>query len=84
VGFFRAHGIRRIRRALTDNGSCYRSRAFAAALLATRTRHKRIRPYRPRPTVERFHRTLAREWAYVQAWNSNEHRRSGLRAFMDS
>ena len=32
VKWFRRHGIRRIRRVLTDNGSCYRSWAFAAAL----------------------------------------------------
>ena len=85
VKFFRRHGIRKIHRVLTDNGSCYRSRAFAAALIAGRTRHKRTRPYRPQTNgkVERYHRTLAREWAYVQAWMSNEHRRSTLRAFLD-
>ena len=38
VKFFRRHGIRRIRRVLTDNGACYRSWAFAAALAASRTR----------------------------------------------
>jgi transposase InsO family protein len=85
VKFFRRHGIGRIRRVLTDNGSCYRSAAFAAALLATRTRHKRTRPYQPQTNgkVERFHRTLAREWAYVRAWDSNEHRGSALRAFLE-
>ena len=69
VKFFRRHGIRRIRRVLTDNGSCYRSWAFAAALAASRTRHKRTRPYRPQTNgkVERYHRTLAREWAYARA-----------------
>ena len=83
--FFRSHGIRKIHRVLTDNGSCYRSRAFAAALLASRTRHKRTRPYRPQTNgkVERYHRTLAREWAYVQAWMNNEDRRSALRSFLD-
>lgn len=85
VRFFRRHGIRRIRRVLTDNGSCYRSMAFAAALAASRTRHKRTRPYRPQTNgkVERYHRTLAREWAYRQAWSSNDHRRSALNAFLD-
>jgi transposase InsO family protein len=84
VRFFRRHGIRRIRRVLTDNGSCYRSRAFAAALLGSRTRHKRTRPYRPQTNgkVERYHRTLAREWAYSQAWSDNDHRRSALGAFL--
>ena len=44
VKWFRRHGIRRIRRVLTDNGSCYRSWAFAAALAGSKTRHKRTRP----------------------------------------
>ena len=43
--FFAAAGIT-VRRVLTDNGSCYRSRTFAAALGETIT-HKRTRPYRP-------------------------------------
>ncbi len=82
--FFRRHGIRRIRRVLTDNGACYRSRAFGAALLASRTRHKRTRPYRPQTNgkVERYHRTLAREWAYTRAWSSNDHRQGALDAFL--
>ena len=85
VQFFRRHGIRRIRRVLTDNGSCYRSFVFAAALATTRTRHKRTRPYRPQTNgkVERFHRTLAREWAYNRAWTSNHHRTEALQAFLD-
>ena len=85
VKFFRRHGIRKIRRVLSDNGSCYRSGAFAAALLGSCTRHKRTRPYRPQTNgkVERYHRTLAREWAYQQAWSSNDHRRDGLGAFLD-
>ena len=85
VKFFRRHGIRRIRRALTDNGACYRSWAFAAALAASRTRHKRTRPYRPQTNgkVERYQRTLAREWAYSRAWSSNAERTAALTAFLD-
>jgi transposase InsO family protein len=85
VKFFRRHGIRRIRRVLTDNGSCYRSFAFAAALLASKTRHKLTRPYRPQTNgkVERYHRTLAREWAYNQAWASNQQRTDALTGFLD-
>jgi transposase InsO family protein len=85
VRFFRRHGIRRIRRVLTDNGACYRSGAFGVALLATHTRHKRTRPYRPQTNgkVERYHRTLAREWAYSRAWASNAQRMAALEAFLD-
>ena len=85
VKFFRLHGIGRIRRVLSDNGACYRSRAFALALRVSRSRHKRTRPYRPQTNgkVERYHRTLAREWAYTEAWSSNEERAAALGAFLD-
>ncbi|WP_416071586.1 hypothetical protein [Streptomyces sp. ME02-8801-2C] len=46
VAFFAAHGITPIRRVLTDNGACYRSRTWAAALAATGPKHKRTRPSR--------------------------------------
>ena len=63
-------------RCLTDNGSCYRSRAWAAALADTTVTHKRTRPYRPQTNgkVERFHRILLEEWAYIRPWTS-EHER---------
>jgi len=69
-----------IARCLSDNGSNYRSREFAAALAATGTTHKRTRPYRPQTNgkVERFHRTLATEWAYARPYSSEEARRRAL------
>jgi transposase InsO family protein len=81
----RRHGIRRIRRVLTDNGSCYRSWAFAAALAGSKTRHKRTRPYRPQTNgkVERYHRTMATEWLYARPWTSNEQRRHALHAWLE-
>jgi transposase InsO family protein len=84
VRFFARHGITTIDRVLTDNGACYRSVAFAAALALTHTRHKRTRPYRPQTNgkVERYHRTLAREWAYQRAWNSNAERSAALPGFL--
>lgn len=85
VKFFRRHGIKKIRRVLTDNGACYRSLLFNAALAKSRTRHKWTRPYRPQTNgkVERYHRTLAREWAYSRAWSSNDERAAALPAFLD-
>ena len=46
---------------------------FAAALALTGTRHKRTRPYRPHTNskAERYHRTLAQEWAYRRSWASS-------------
>jgi transposase InsO family protein len=58
-----------VRRVLTDNGACYRSHAFAAAL-GEQIAHKRTRPYRPQTNgkVERFNRTMLEEWAYAQPY----------------
>lgn len=63
-----------VERVLTDNGSCYRSHVFAAAL--GEITHKRTRPYRPQTNgkVERFHRTLADEWAYARPYRSDTER----------
>ena len=85
VAFFAAHDITPIRRVLTDNGSCYRSRAWAAALVVTGTKHKRTKPYTPRTNgkVERFNGTLAREWAYVRAYTSEQECRAALANFLN-
>jgi transposase InsO family protein len=63
-----------VRKVLTDNGSCYRSHAFAEALGSIQ--HRRTRPYRPQTNgeVERFHRTLADEWAYARLYQSDTER----------
>jgi transposase InsO family protein len=60
-----------VRKVLTDNGSCYRSHRFAEAL--GDIEHRFTRPYRPQTNgkVERFHRTLADEWAYVRLYTSD-------------
>lgn len=67
------------------NGSCYRSRAWAAALTQTDTTHKRTQPYTPRTNgkVERFNGTLAREWAYVREYESEAERRMALVDFLN-
>lgn len=63
-----------VRKVLTDNGSCYRSHMFHDALGTIE--HRRTRPYRPQTNgkVERFHRTLADEWAYAQLYTSDADR----------
>jgi transposase InsO family protein len=75
-----AHGVT-IQRVLTDNAMAYRhSRAFQAAVAALGATQRFTRPYRPQTNgkVERFNRTLLAEWAYVQAYASNQQRRSAL------
>lgn len=49
--WFAGHGIT-VRRILTDNGSCYRSRVFAGSLGSVK--HTRTRPYRPQTSVPRL------------------------------
>ena len=65
-------------RVLTDNGPCYRGRAFNEALGAAE--HTFTRPYRPQTNgkVERFNRTLLAEWAYARTWTSEGQRVRGL------
>ena len=71
--WFNNYGIT-VRNVLTDNGSCYRSQAFRDAL--GDIKHRRTRPYRPQTNgkVERFHRTLADEWAYARLYTSDAER----------
>jgi transposase InsO family protein len=80
AAWFASCGITQIERVLTDNGACYRSHDFAAALTATGTLQKRTRPYRPQTNgkVERFNRTLLDEWAYQRPYRSETERRAAL------
>jgi transposase InsO family protein len=77
--FFTAAGIT-IRRVLTDNGNCYRSQLWRHTLQSAGITHKRTRPYRPQTNgkVERYHRTLADEWAYARPYTSETQRRAAL------
>jgi transposase InsO family protein len=69
-----ARGQATVTAVMTDNGSCYRSGAFAAAL--GEIQHVWTRPYRPQTNgkVERFNRTPAEEWAYAATYLSDEAR----------
>jgi transposase InsO family protein len=80
--YFNACGIT-VTRVLTDNGSCYRSHAFAAAL-GEKIAHKRTRPYRPQTNgkVERFNRTLLEEWAYAHAYRTDAERVAAFAAWL--
>jgi transposase InsO family protein len=73
--WFRARGIV-VERVLTDNGFCYRGALFNQALGESGVRHRYCRPYRPQTNgkVERFHRTLLEEWAYVRPYRCDADR----------
>ena len=80
--YFNSCGIT-VARVLTDNGSCYRSKVFAAAL-GEDIAHKRTRPYRPQTNgkVERFNRTLLEEWAYARVYTSEAERMAAYETFI--
>jgi transposase InsO family protein len=84
AAFYASRGLR-IERILTDNGSPYLSRAYAARLAELGIRHKRTRPYRPQTNgkAERFIRTLLTEWAYVRPYRSNSERLAALPEWLD-
>jgi len=68
-------------RILTDNHLSYvRGRSFAELLRVRAIEHWTITPYRPQTNgkVERFHQTLAREWAYGQRYRDSDARRAAL------
>jgi transposase InsO family protein len=83
VSWFAARQVQ-VERVLTDNGGCYRSRAWTAACVAAAITHKRTRPFRPQTNgkVERFHRILLEEWAYIRDWTSDTQRAAGYGRFM--
>ena len=71
-------------RVITDNGSCYKSRDWHEACRKTRTKVKKTRPYRPQTNgkVERFHRILLEEWAYIRPWRSETQRAEAYVGFI--
>lgn len=78
---FFAHAGITVHAVMTDNGSYYRPTAFRDAL-GPMVKHRRRRPYRPQTNgkVERFNRNLAAEWAYAQAYRSDEERARAYQA----
>jgi transposase InsO family protein len=78
--FFAAHGIT-ARRLMTDNAWAYTKNGSLRELLRHKQiRHLTTRPRRPRTNgkVERFHQTMAREWAYGLRYRSSRHRAAAL------
>jgi transposase InsO family protein len=80
LAFYASSGITP-RRLMTDNAWAYtRSRDLRRLLAARRIRHLTTEPYRPRTNgkVERFHQTMAREWAYGVRYQTHRHRAAAL------
>lgn len=79
LDFYKTLGIR-IQQVLTDRGSSYRSKRFAAACQQLGLLHLFTRPYRPQTNgkAERFIQTITREWAYARPYDSSQHRAAFL------
>lgn len=79
VAYYAKLGVT-VERVMTDNGSCYRSRAFARACKRLGLKHIRTRPYTPKTNgkAERFIQTALREWAYAKAYHHSNERGAEL------
>jgi len=85
LAYFAQHGIT-VKRLMTDNAFTYVKNRSLRELLARRgVRHLTTEPYRPRTNgkVERFHQTMAREWAYGLAYRSHRQRNQALPHWLD-
>lgn len=83
VAYYASLGVK-VARVMTDNGSCYISKAFHKACRELGLKHLRTRPYTPRTNgkAERFIQTALREWAYAQAYANSERRAAELPIWM--
>lgn len=79
IAYYAGLGVT-VARVMTDNGSCYKSKAFRAACKALGLKHIRTRPYTPKTNgkAERFIQTSLREWAYARAYPTSNHRAAEL------
>jgi transposase InsO family protein len=80
AAFFARHGIRRVERVMSDNGSGYISGSFAEVIRDLEARHLRTRPYTPRTNgkAERLIQTMLRTWAYVRTYEHSDERNGAL------
>jgi len=85
LAYFQRQGVD-AKRLMTDNGFSYvKNRSLRELLARHGIRHLTTQPYRPRTNgkVERFHQTMAREWAYGLAYRSHRHRNQALPHWLD-
>lgn len=84
IAWFAERGVT-VREVMSDNGSPYRSKLWAAECHHRGIEHIRTRPYRPRTNgkAERFIQTMLREWAYAATYRSSRHRHEALGPWID-
>jgi len=83
VAWFESHGIT-VERLMSDNGSCYRSKAFNDLLKGLGIRHIFTRPYTPKTNgkAERFIGTMTREWAYSRPYQDSSMRNDYIHCWL--
>ena len=83
VDWFAQQNVK-VERVMTDNGSAFLAKEFAATCEKLSVRHKRTRPYTPRTNgkAERLIQTLLREWAYRFAYESSAERKRWLTPYV--
>lgn len=84
--YFADKGIDRTERVLTDNAFAYRNSAdMRRGRAELGSLQKFIRPHCPwqNGKVDRLNRTLATEWAYRQAFDSNSQREQALTPWLE-
>ena len=85
IAYYASLGVK-VERVMTDNGPCYKSKAFARACKRLDLRHIRTKPYTPKTNgkAERFIQTALREWAYARAYDTSCQRAAELTYWMHS
>jgi transposase InsO family protein len=85
LNYFDAHGIRHVERLMTDNAWAYRY-SLREVCARRGIRQMFIRPHCPwqNGKAERFNRTLATEWAYRQAFTTNDQRTAALAPWLET
>lgn len=80
VAYFAGLGVT-LQRVLTDNGSAFRSKRFAAQCRRLGLKHSFTRPYRPQTNgkAERFIQSALREWAYGIPYHRSSERTAMLK-----
>jgi transposase InsO family protein len=83
VAYYASLGVE-VARVMTDNGSCYRSKAFRRACGELGLKHIFTKPYTPKTNgkAERFIQTALREWAYAKLYPNSARRALDLPAWL--
>jgi transposase InsO family protein len=85
LDYFAAHGIPKVERLMTDNAWAYRWSLRTTCAARGNIKQVFIRPHCPwqNGKVERLNRTLLTEWAYRQAFTSNDQRTAALAPWLE-